>query len=69
MSQTERSATDFLALLANNTDGNISGYLDLEMVLRYLNMVMINIKISDASMTMLNIKNERFLDSGKVISA
>jgi hypothetical protein len=44
---------------------NIEGYLNLENVTENLNIIMTYIKMSDASIEMLNVKNERFLDNAR----
>jgi hypothetical protein len=44
---------------------NIEGYLNLENVIENLNIIMTYIKMSDVSIEMLNVKNERFLDNAR----
>ncbi|HNV48836.1 MAG TPA: hypothetical protein PKJ16_17465 [Spirochaetota bacterium] len=44
---------------------NISGYLSVELCLKYLKNVQIYMKMSDASQEMLHIRNEKFLDNSR----
>lgn len=44
---------------------NIEAYLNLENTIEILNIILTYIKMSDVSLEMLNVKNERFLDNAR----
>ncbi len=44
---------------------NVEGYLNLENAIEILNIILTYIKMSDVSLEMLNVKNERFLDNAR----
>lgn len=44
---------------------NIQGYVNLEMILEFLKTIFLYINMSDASLEMMNVKNEKFLDTAR----
>lgn len=43
----------------------IAGYLSLEIVMEYLSVISLYLKMNNASLEMLNIRNEKFLDNAR----